>query len=147
MLSAKYAALLCLKRRPSRTLAVFLTAIHGGGLLLLPWLAIPWELAGCLGAGIAVSFYLSLRGQALLSSSGAIVQVSWDGQGVWRLRQRNGIEWVGKLLPGYFSGPQLVLLNFMLQPWWRRANVVFLADNIEPETLRRLRVRLRVTRP
>lgn len=146
MLSAKYAAPLCLKRCPSRTLAVFLTALHGGGLLLLPWLAIPWELAGCLGIGISVSFYLSLRGQALLSSPRAIVQVSWDGQGVWRLRQRNGIEWIGKLLPGYFSGPHLVLLNFILRPWWRQANVVFLADNIEPETLRRLRVRLRVTR-
>lgn len=147
MLSAKYAAPLRLKRRSSRTLAVFLATLHGGGLLLLPWLAIPWGLAGCLGIGIIISFYLSLRNQALLLSSRAIVQISWDGQGVWRLRQRNGMEWVGKLLPGYFSGSQLVLLSFMLQPWWRRANVVFLADNIEPETLRRLRVRLRVTRP
>lgn len=125
---------------------VFLAITHGVGLLLLPWLALPWGLAGCLGLGITVSLYLSLRGHALLSSPRAIVQVSWEGQGVWRLRQRNGIEWIGELLPGYFAEPRLVLLNFVLRPWRRRASVVFLPDNIESEALRRLRVRLRIMR-
>lgn len=146
MSSLKYAAPLYLKRHPSRPLGIFLTVTHGGGLLLLLWLALPGGLMGCLSLGICVSLHQSLRGQALLSSSRAIIEVSWDGEGVWRLRQRNGREWIGKLLPGYFVGPRLVLLSFVQRPWWRRASVVFLSDNIEAESLRRLRVRLRITR-
>lgn len=145
MLSPKSAAPRYLERSPSRTLVIFLTVTHGVGLLLLPWLALPWGLAWILGVGIVVSFYLNLRGHALLSSPRAIVQITWDGQGAWRLRQRNGRERVGQLLPGYFAGPRLVLLNFALGPW-RRTSVVLLPDNSESEALRRLRVRLRVRR-
>ncbi len=146
MSSSKYAAPLYLRRCPSRPLTLFLVATHGVGLLLLPWVALPWELAGCLGLGISVSLYRSLRDQALLSSSRAIIEVSWDGEGVWRLRQRNGIEWRGKLLPSYYAGPRLILLSFVLGPVWRRASIVLLPGSIELQALRRLRVRLRITR-
>lgn len=146
MLSLKSAAPLYLERRPSRTLMIFLTVTHGVGLLVLPWLALPWGLAWILGVGIIVSFCLNWRSHALLSGPRAIVQIVWDGQGVWHLRQRNDIEWTGELLPGYFAGPRLVLLSFVLGPWWRRTSVVLLPDNSESEALRRLRVRLRIAR-
>lgn len=146
MSSPKYAAPLYLKRHPSRILAVYLAAVHSGVLALLPWLALAWELATLLSMAIIASFCLSLRSQALLLSPKAIVEISWDSERVWRLRQRNGIEWVGKLLPGCFVGPRLVVLNFALGSQWRRAGVVLLPDNANPETLRRLRVRLRATR-
>lgn len=146
MSSLKYAVPLYLKRYPSRVLAVYLVAVHGGVLALLPGLALWWELKALLSLAILVSFYLSLRGQALLLSPRAIVQISWDGHNVWRLRQRDGRERVGKLLPGGLVGPRLVVLNFVLGPWWRRASVVLLPDNVNPEVLRRLRVRLRITR-
>jgi toxin CptA len=143
----EYAAPLCLKRRPSRILIVFLVAIHGGALGLLPWLALPWGLVILLGVGVMVSGYLSLREQALLATPRAIVQVSWDrGEDSWHLYQRDGRERVGKLFTGYFIGPRLVILNFVLGPWWRRVNIVFLPDNTDPESLRRLRVRMQIRR-
>jgi toxin CptA len=146
MLSPKYAAPLYLNRYPSHTLVVYLAAIYGGTLALLPWLALPWGLMVFLNIAIFTGFYFSLHNQALLSSPRAIVQITWDSQSVWLLHQRNGIEYVGKLLSGYFVGPRLVVLSFVVGIWWRRKNVVLLSDNVDSEALRRLRVRLRIAR-
>ncbi|EDZ67956.1 protein YgfX [Nitrosococcus oceani] len=145
MSSPKYAAPLYLKRYPSRTLVVYLVAVHGGVLALLPRLALSWELSILLSSAVIASFYLSLRGQALLLSSKAVVQIFWDSDNVWYLRRRNGREYIGKLLPGCFVGSRLVVLNFVLGAWWQRTSVVLLSDNVDPESLRRLRVRLRIS--
>jgi toxin CptA len=146
MLSPKYAVPLYLKRHSSRTLVVYLVVAHSGILALLPWLALSWALIVSFMVAIVTSFYFSLRRQALLSSPRAIVQIIWDSQNVWLLHQRNGIECVGKLLPSCFVGPRLVVLNFVVGFWWRRISVILLPDNVDSEALRRLRVRLRITR-
>lgn len=144
MSSPKYAVPLYLKRYPSPTLAVYLASIHGGVLMLLPWLALPWELVVGLSIAIFTSFYFTLRNHVLLSSPKAIIQILWDDQGVWFLRQRDGIEYVGKLLSGCFVGSRVVVLSFS-RGFWRRIGIVLLPDNLDPEVLRRLRVRLCLT--
>jgi toxin CptA len=144
MSSPTYAAPLHLKRYPSVILAVYIATAHGGVLVLLPWLDLPWELIVFLSISVFASFYFSLQNQALLSSPRAVVQIIWDSQSIWFLHQRNGIEHVGKLLPSCFVGPRLMVLNFVVGVWWRRVSVILLLDNIDPEALRRLQVRLRI---
>lgn len=145
MLSPTYAAPLYLKRYPSVILAVYIATIHGGVLVILPWLGLPWKLIVFLSIAVFASFYFSLQNQALLSSPRAIVQIIWDSQSVWFLHQRNGIRHIGKLLPSCFVGPRLVVLNFVVGFWWQRVSVILLLDNIDSEALRRLRVRLCIT--
>lgn len=141
-----YAAPLYLKRYPSVILAAYIGIIHGGALILLPCLDLPLEFILFLGVIVSISFYCNLQHQALLSSSKAITQVIWDRQGIWFLCQRNKMKYVGELLPSCFVSSHLVVLNFGAGVWWRRVSVALLSDNVDLESLRRLRVRLRVTR-
>jgi toxin CptA len=128
-------------------LVVFLVVIHSSALALLPWLALPLGLGLVVGMGVIISGYLNLREQALLVAPRAIVRVVWDqGEDAWYLYRRDGRKCVSRLLTGWFIGPRLIILHFRWGSWWRRTSVVFLPDNTDPETLRRLRVRMQIRR-
>ena len=72
-----------------------------------------------------------------------ITRMEWlDGR--WRLDTGDGRVQRGHLTSGY-AHPQIMILNFRLEPGGRRA-VTLLPDSANPDALRRLRVWLRTRR-
>lgn len=139
----KYAAPLRLDLQPSRRLALLLGGTHLGALMLLPFLPLPVVLQLGIGAVIALSLRHALGRYAFLSASPAITGLLWDAKGVWVLETRGGSQLAAQLQTDSVVQPGLVILNFRLEERGRRS-VVMLADSADPESLRRLRVRLRL---
>ena len=134
---------LVLERRPSRRLAVFLLALHGAGLLALGLpLTLPLGSRLMLAVLIAFSAYCALRREAWLSSRGAVVCLGWSEAEHWWLETRAGERLFGTLREDSLVLPVLTVLRFDVRRG-RVRSVVLPEDGAEPETLRRLRVRLR----
>jgi len=127
--------------RPSRRLVVVLILIHAGALVLALMLPLPWPVMLVLWLATLTSLGWSL-GVALLKQ-GAIVELIEEVAEEWALRDSAGNVVVTRLLPGCYLHPQLVVLNFARNgERWRRRRVVILADMLDADSFRRLRVRL-----
>jgi len=135
-LSATYATPLELDIKPSRWLKAYLQAVHllaAGALLLLP-------LATYL-QGLLVLLLLALYRHSCRRYLRAC-RLQWRDSG-WRL-YRDGVAYGADLLPGSLLTRWLTLLNFRLDTG-QRLSVPLLADALEADDFRRLRVRLRVS--
>ena len=64
--------------RPSRTLVLWLAAVHGGGVLAAWGSALPAVAAGALSALAAASFIRGLRLHALRSARDAVVRITLE---------------------------------------------------------------------
>jgi len=132
------------KPRQSRLLARFLIGIHA--------LALATVLAGVpnrlvmlvLLAVIALSFFRNYRRHVLHRGVRAPRRVVCQEDGRWRLQDHRGVMHEARLLPSSYLHPQLVILNFALDARPRRRNLVLCPDSLDAQTLRQLRVRLRV---
>ena len=127
----------------SRRLALYLALVHGLSLVvvgLLP-LAAAWRLL--LGLGVLLSLVLGLGGPIWHRWPWDLAQAAWHGDGRWTLTLGSGREVEGRLLGSTFVSPALVVLNFR-SGRWRTRSLVLLPDNLDPDLLRRLRVRLRL---
>lgn len=137
--------LLQLRLEPSRQLALAVTAIHVGAVLcgFASDLGGPvqWLLAVCL----AVSGHRLVALHATARAARAIVVVAWDGQGRWRLVQRNGRVLDATLERDAYAHPALVALPFRARDG-HRLDVLIVPDRVDAQSLRRLRVRLRCER-
>lgn len=129
----------------SRRLALYLLAGHGLALTALLPLPLP---LGIRVAGILL-ILASLAYNALLHLwrrlPWAIREAVWDGLGVWHLEFPSGARVTAQLLPHSWVSLGLVILDFRLSPWHRRA-LVLPADALPSDRLRQLRVRLRLER-
>lgn len=127
---------------PSRQLTLVLGGVHVGALAC----ALANELPLAVRAAVAVCALLSARRcislHATCGAARAIVLLAWDGQGRWRLVQRDGQVLDARLEHGGYSHPMLVALPFRTSGG-RRVCVLIVADRIRSDTMRRLRVRLR----
>lgn len=157
MSSQKYASPLTINIKPSRIGLGVLLLVHLGALVLLLTLQIP--LAAKIMAGLIVvisnlmTLYYAGWGRTWPAIDHVIDarwprwrRVVWDSDDQWRLFGERQGTYAATLLPTTFVHPQLVVLNLRLtgQPWYCRwRSIVLLRDNIEPETFRRLRIRLR----
>lgn len=89
---------------------------------------------------LLASAALQLARTARVSRPGSIVGLELDAMGRARLRQRGGRDLAGWLLPSTFAGRRLTLVRLRLDGRRFPASVALVADNCDPEALRRLRV-------
>jgi hypothetical protein len=139
MSSARYAAPLRLEPRRSRRLAVYLAAAHGGALALLPLLPLGMPVVAVLAGLIVLSWAWNQATHVWLRRDRSIVSLVWLADGTWRLTDRGGTTRVCRLRWDSYVHPWLTVLNFTGAS---RCSVVLLPDSLDPETFRRLRVRL-----
>ena len=135
--------LLVVPLQPSRHLAVILSIAHVVTAGLLWPLALPLivKLAGA--AVLAVSLIFYLRHYALLRSPGAVVAFDLSDEMVCTLETRRGERIICALLGSSFVAPYLTVLNLKPEGKFFTRSVVILADGIDAEEFRRLRVLLR----
>ena len=158
MSSPKSAPPLQVELRPSRWLASLILFAHGGALAVLVPLALPiWVLAPLMGL-ITGSLVYTLKTHALLRGPLTIRRVIWDSDNDWSLHAASGEQLAGRLLPGSYVHPLLVILNFELEAPSsgtlsgrqfnaRRRSIVLAKDSADATTLRQLRARLNFFRP
>lgn len=153
MSSPKYASPLRFNIIPSRILLILMGGLHAGAVLLLIPLALPIIVKFLFAAIIAASLYVFLLQSAWLSATRPLlncwptfVDAVWDENDQWLLSDKKHQTHRAQLLPTSYVHAQLVVINLRLQDmaWYNRyRTIILLHDNIDSETFRRLRVRLR----
>jgi len=91
----------------------------------------------------AASLIQGLRTHVLRSSSAAIRSAEWNSEGEWVLFTTNGDELAAQLRASSYVQPWFIVLNFSVSRFGRRS-LILLPDAVDPELLRRLRVRLKL---
>ena len=92
---------------------------------------------------VAWSLWRTLRRHAWLNAPEAVVRLVWAEDGLWTLVLRDGTSRSARLLEdSYLSVPLIVLRLGFLDGGHR--SVVLLGDMLDADTLRRLRVRLKL---
>jgi hypothetical protein len=98
---------------------------------------------GALAAiGIVYSLVYSLNRHVLMTVDDAITELTWESNGEWLVVMRNGTRLSAQLLQSAYLHARLVILNFALNG--RNRSVILLPDTLDPDTFRRLRVRLQL---
>mgnify|MGYP003389020433 CR=1 FL=1 len=125
----------------SRRLAIMVLVVHGLTLVVVTLL--PLALSGRAGLALAVllGLALNLGGSVWHLWPWSLRAAVWRPDGTWSLIQGDGRERDGRLLGSTYVSPALVVLNFRCDRW-RTPSLVLLPDNLEPDLLRRMRVRL-----
>jgi len=135
--------LLAARLEPSLHLAAILGFVHFAAIGMLWPLALPTtiKLAGTILFVVSSIFYL--RSYALLRSPRSIVAFELSEEMACTLETQHGEHIVCTLLGSSFVSPYLTVLN--LKPFGKffTRSVVILADGIDAEQFRRLRVLLR----
>lgn len=164
MSSLGYATPLRLERRVSRHLLAGIGLTHGGAAILVWLLPLDTPLCAAMSLLIVAAGLWAVREQCW--GGRAVVGLSWEQGGHWRLERRDGRVETARLLPGSYLQPQLAVLRFVVDAaqvrevksagerplpgrmldWvaGRRA-IVLLPDGVDAESFRRLRVRMRLT--
>ncbi|BCU06903.1 protein YgfX [Allochromatium tepidum] len=107
--------------------------------LPLGWLTLPLALVVLLG--VRRTLWAEVLGRAPWSIRCAI----WHPDGFWTLRLVSGREIEAQLSPATFVSTLGVVLVFSVEgSWWKRRTLALAPDSLDPETLRRLRQRLRL---
>jgi hypothetical protein len=140
MSSTAFATPLNLELRPSRRLAGFLLAAHGGALALLPFTSLPLWAMITVGLAVLASLTRLLPRFATLGHPDAVTRLVWPAGDEWQLSSRGGQQDSGVLLPGAYVHPSLVILPF--RTGRGRRSVPILPDMLDADSFRRLRVRL-----
>jgi toxin CptA len=128
--------------RPSVRLGVYLCAVHGAALAVLPPLPLPAAPRVALALVLIGSLAYSLWAQVLRRVPWSVVGATWGSRGI-EARLRSGRSRSMRLSGSSYIGFGLVILNLRDGPLHRRT-LVLTADSIDSDVLRRLRVRLRL---
>lgn len=144
MSSTRYATPLSLELRPSRRMAWALILIHAGTIaaLCLP-LTLPIALRIALGAIVLWHLRRALKRHARLTDPEAVVRLVWGEDGLWTLISRDGSARSAALLADTYVSVPLVVLRLSCLDGGTRA-VTLVGDMLDADTLRRLRVRLKL---
>jgi len=153
MSSPKYASPLRFNIIPSRILLILMCGLHAGAVLLLIPLTLPIVVKFLFAAVIAASLFVFLSQSAWLSLNillldcwPTFVDAVWDENDQWLLSDKSQQTYRAQLLPTSYVHARLVVINLRLQDmaWYNRyRTIILLQDNIDSETFRRLRIRLR----
>lgn len=133
-----------LKPRPSSILAWVLGLFHILVIGVILFGVDPKAAAAVLILLALLSWYRSHRLHIRHLGRGAVRRLQWQADGSWLLDDAYGYSHAARLLPSSYLHPRLVLLNFRLEENGRRRYVLLLPDSLDSESLRRLRVRLRI---
>jgi hypothetical protein len=153
MSSPKYASPIRFDINPSRVLLAALCLLHAGAVALLVPLALPLLLKISFALVISASLFVCLfqagwikAGMPLTQLFPPFVEVVWDNNDQWLLVDKCNEEYRAQLLPTSYVHARLAIVNLRLQDqaWYRRhRTIILMNDNIDSETFRRLRIRLR----
>jgi hypothetical protein len=130
---------------PSRQLALLLGASHLGAVPCVFANDLPLLIQGFVALGVVLAGFHCIALHGTRRSLRAIVLLSWDQDGQWRMLQRDGRVLDARLAQGAYAHPRLLVLPFRCHSG-RRLCVLIAADMIEADGLRRLRARLRCQR-
>ena len=129
--------------KPSVQLALALSAAHVVAVALV-WLAgipVPGKAVATLAAGASLVYFMARY--ATLHDPRAVVALECRDTGEIGLRYRRG-DWAEcALLGSTFVSAALTIVRVRPQGGWRARQIVLVADNVDPEAFRRLRVWLR----
>ncbi|TCT19417.1 protein YgfX [Thiobaca trueperi] len=132
---------LLIRPRRSRQLAIFVGLVHGLAFVVV--LALPIGLYRLpLLLLIGLGCFRVISAQVLRRSPRSIQTALWQSDGSWFLTFVDGRQQEVTLSPSTFVSLSLVVLNFRAGRLRRYAIPLF-RDALDPETLRRLRQRLR----
>lgn len=144
MSSDSFDATIDLAPRASLRALTLLLLLHGSvGMLLLlaqPPAALMW-----LGVAAVALSWLRLRRHAAFGfGPRSLTRLTWHAGGDWTLHDAAGKSYDAKLEGNSLVLPGLLVLNFHLADGARRSRAL-LGDELEPELLKRLRARLKLT--
>ena len=139
-MSSTYATPLRLDLRRPRGWLAGLVALHGMCLATLLLLPMPWPWRLGLFLLWLVAAVQGLRQQC----TGRVVTALWQEQDGWRLWFADGRVSNAWLLPGYFQRGPLLQLKLRVERG-RPITLTILPGMLPAESLRRLKVRLRLT--
>lgn len=149
----KYASPLRLPLETSRILMIIAVFLHAGAIAFIAVSVMPvWVkvllivvTVGSFGIVLASNYRPSIIGR-LNHYYSPVDYVVWNDNDEWVLVSSSVQEQRGVLMSSTFVHPYLTVVNLKLQevPWYARVrSFVFVPDNIDAETFRHLRVRLR----
>lgn len=129
--------------RASVRLALLLAAAHAGAMAAIVVLPLAWwlRLAAC--SLLLVSGAIMISRHALLKTSDSIVGLQLRRDGSCHLQLSNQRSMSGKLCPGWFASPLMIVLQIACPGQRWRRSITLLPDAVEPDSLRRMRVFLR----
>lgn len=146
MSSDRSAPAIDLPLRPSRLIAAFLFATHGGALAVITAAQLPPWAVALLASGVLTSFVVYARRHVLLRGRGAVRRLQWTAAGRWLIHEVGRTEpHEARLLPGAHVGARWLALSF--RSGRRRLHVLIVSDNAPRDAVRRLRVRLNHEKP
>jgi toxin CptA len=128
---------------PSSRLASLLLAIHTAAAAVAVALPLVWPWRALLLAAVLLSGVYMAAGPVLRRLPWSVREAVWQPDGAWTLTLGSGEEIEGRLLASSYVSTALVVLNFRCSGW-RPCSLVLFPDGLEPDVLRRLRVRLRL---
>ncbi len=134
---------LVIRLKPSIRLAVILSFAHFAAIGMLWPLALPMAVKLIGTIIFAISLFYYLRYYALLRSPGSIVTFDLSEEMTCTLETRRGDRIACTLLGSSFVAPYLTVLNLKPSGRFFTRSVVILADGIDVEQFRQLRVLLR----
>ncbi len=127
----------------SGRLGLFVVLSHAAGLIaaaLLP-VAVPLRLA--LGLLVVVSLVYGFKAHVLRRGGSALAAVELDSVAGWSLYTSEGVVKNASLHPSSFIRPWLMVLNFSVGRF-RSRTMILSPDAVDGDSLRRLRVQLRI---
>ncbi len=127
----------------SRLLAFYLSATHLAALCVIVLLSIGMGFQFVLGGLVLLSFFHCWRSDLLGLGRDAVYGVEWDTDGDWTLETGDGHRGAAVLSAHPFVHPWFVILHFKSEHG-RRHRLILPRDALDSETLRRLRVCLRL---
>ena len=128
--------------KPSYLLAVLLSLIHLGAVIIIIALSFPWFFILPLIILISISLVKNLYRYALRLSTNAIVEVWRKDNNEWILRTKQGEVIGAHLQENSYRSLYLVVLNFKRVDTDKKISVVILPDVLAKTAFRRLRAQL-----
>ncbi len=127
----------------STVLLSFMLIAHIGAMGVVLLLPLEFWLQCLLLLVVMMSLTQAICTHLLRSNESAIRSAEWNSEGEWTLLTANGDELAAQLKASSYLQPWCVVLNFSISRFgWR--SLILLPDAVDPELLRRLRVRLRL---
>ena len=133
----------CMEIGRSKWLLGYLIVIHA--VMMLTIFSLPIGIGWLvLGAGaLVLSFVCISRRHQWLRSSPVNTQISRDESGLWQLDAANGNKPSALTIDASFVTANVVIIYMKNDSHWRRLSITILADAVDKELFRQLRVYLR----
>lgn len=129
--------------RASARLALLLTAAHAGAIAAVIVIPLAWWLRIAACSLLVVSGTIMISRNALLKSADSVVGLQLRRDGSCQLQLRNQRSVSGKLCPGWFASPLMIVVQVACPGQRWRRSITLLPDAVEAEGLRQLRIFLR----